>query len=204
VPLVVIPDVLPTPVFPLVDPASQLFLRHPAKSAQERGEGDQGSASTSDAPAERQRQPASADAASPATDSARELTPFRAQAERVATAVDSSVTHAERMRPAVSQKSVLRATGGDGDGRVAEGLAAPLRVIGAVPAIGALASIALATGLVAKLLAASLVSPAARLPRLLAQDKPKRVRKSATRRRGRRRPTKRAGTAQLKRKRRPT
>jgi hypothetical protein len=202
-PLAVRPDVLPSPVFPLVDPASQEFLRPPAKPAKETRDDvdtDPVSKSTSptDAPAAPERRPASVEAPLQALDARPELAPIRPEADSLGVLRAGSDASAAGVRAHVAavparHAAAVEAEAREGAGPVADGL----RFTAVVPTLGAVASVALAAGLIAKLLAAS-VGP--RL-RALAGGKQETARRAPSRRLGRRRLAKRQGVAPGKSKR---
>jgi hypothetical protein len=151
VPLAFRPDVLPTPLLPLVDPAMQQFLRRPTVAPEAREDGGSAPASTAapaDATDKPARRPASRDAAPQARDALPAETGINAPAGPEATL--EPVGDQSRAIPA-RHAAALK---GEGEQRAAPN-AGEIRMTGVVASVGGVAVIARATGLIAKLLASS-------------------------------------------------
>jgi hypothetical protein len=191
VPLTFRPDVLPHPLFPLVDPVAQRFLRRPTV---ESGSGQDVAPASTTAPADTRdepaRQPASRDAAPQELSPPSAAPPVHNQADRVAKPLFDSDRRVEPARAAATVPTrYVPAEKGDAQGT--DSIETEVRVMGIVASIGAVESIARATGLVAQLLAGS-PTRSRKPPFVLVRAKRRRKRRgAATRTGGRRQPAKR-------------
>jgi hypothetical protein len=200
VPLSVQPDVLPHPLFPLVNPVAQKFVRIPTAPAEEtRKEAESAPASTSAPPADisadprQPQQPASGDASAQALNAAPGLPPVHAQAKSLVTAFTGSEVKVAPVRGEVDVVPTRRAAAVEGENQQrTDPVVTGIRVTGVVASISAVPWIAYATGLVVKLLASSPAWRGTHLLPVLGRDKEKKKRSATTRSRGRRRPAKRA------------
>jgi hypothetical protein len=200
VPLEFAPDILPTPLLPLVDPAAQQFLRRPTLAPESREDGGSPPASTStpaEAPAERTREPAS----SKATPEPRDPPAAPARAERLPATSAGPDADAERVgaKAGVIPAQGAPAANGELEHRT-DSRAGAFRVTGIVGSMGGAAAIARATGLVANLLASSRWRPLELSRRPKRKGKSKRAAVTRARRRlvNRASPRRRNGRSSVK------
>jgi hypothetical protein len=149
VPLAFAPDVLPTPLLPLVDPAAQQFLRRPAVVSEGRDDGGTPPAATA-APADTPDRPARQPAVS------KDVAPKTRDATPAETRTGPHPGPEATLEPARTEAGAIPARdpaiGDEAPRRVAPN-AAELRITAIVASVGSAPAIARAAGRIAQLLA---------------------------------------------------